>query len=518
MTAERADVLGADRAAVRSAPNWLFIFSAITVLVLALIAARLSMARPINFDEAYNLQIAKSIGTSFCYCTRYRPERVFPVEESTNGIVQYVGGAFFAFTQSPDVAKTGTVAAAMLVLGAVLLLLDPWLVLLTALLFFVWYVLVYVSINVFGEPWAIAFSLLGIFLLRKCDLTAALRTLLTSRAFLAAVACFGIAAESKLLAALVIVPVAWAITVQRGGGKTYAVRASRATCITAAVGAGTALMLLLLVAFSVIHSMRTIDVGAIWQIFSGFISNMAAQGQGQAQSFDAAHVAQILSRFDSPIVLALLVLSTAVLLYVNWAYLFFVLVTLTWWLHYGANERHAVISLFVMIILAGLEGHALIERVSSERRTSSVKLALGACGLLAAVALAVGLASHATFDAPGAIKPIPNREDVVQTAEGRYHYSERLVNMLRHERYVVASGWGQFPEITLREHLEFYDRMSPANAALPRSQVVLLFDKGNTNFPLTSIRGNCERVLYTEGPIILCAVRRDVPLDFQPAS
>ena len=496
----------------------LFVVATLVVVLMTVMVARLSLERPITSDEAYNMQIATSIGTRFCYCTRYRPERVFPSEESTNGLLQYVGGALFAITHSLDRTKAGTTAAAMLVLGAALLALDPWLVFVGAFLLFEWYGVVYISINFLGESWAIAFSLLGIAALRRCDFSAPLRKTISSRAFLAAILCFAVASESKLLATLVVIPVTWAIAYRYAGTAASVLRLARASIVTACAGLGTALFMLLFVGFSVIHSTRTVNPAAVWQTFAGYILNMIGQGQGQARPFDFAHVGAIISSFDNPAIIALFAVSAAVLLYADWAYVFFVLVTLAWWLHYGIDERHLIIAIYMTIVLAAFESRPLIERLSSKSGVRSGTLSLAAAAGAAALVFAVTLVSHGTFYAPGKIQPFPNRKQVVLTSQGRFHYSPALVRMLRRQRYVVTSGWFQFSELSLREHLEFYDRMSPANADLPRDRVALLFDTGITNWPLTSVKGNCARILYAEGPLVLCAVKRSVPLDFQPKS
>lgn len=506
------------RGAVRSTASWMFVLAAATVLVLAVAAARFSLIRPINADEAYNFQIAKSIATNFCYCTRYHPHRVFPIEESTNGIAQYVAGLFFAITSNPDAVKAATAAAAMLFLGAASLLLDPWLIFLTALLFLVWYGFVYVCVNFLGEPWAIAFCLFGIAALRRCDFSAAMRSLLTSRSFILAIACFAVAAESKLLATLVTVPVTWAVAYAGYPPAMRGARILRATFLTAVAGLGTAAGLLLLVGFSVLHSTRSLALSAVWHTYTGYVFDMLHQGRGQARPFDVSHVGAIITQFSSPIVVALFVLSAVVLLYVNRGYALLLAVTLAWWLHYGVNERHVVIAVYVMIILGGLEANAAIERICSSKRVERAKAVLAAAAGTAAIALIVGIAAHGTFYAPARLRPFPNRERVVLTSDGRYRYSSALVALLRSRRYILTSGWFQFPELTLRENMEFYDRMSAANAGMPRDQVLLFFDTGNADlWPTTTVRGNCGRVLHTEGPLVVCTAKPGVPLYFQPS-
>ncbi|MDE2481730.1 MAG: hypothetical protein KGN02_06035 [bacterium] len=490
-------------------------FALVAALVLVFSIAQIVAHRPINGDEAYNMQIAKSLATDFCYCTRYHPIRVFPVEESSNGVMQYVAATFFATLKRPDLVKLGTVIAAMLLLCAAVFALDAWLVLLTAALFVLWPVFTYVAVSVYGEMWAAAFVVLGVVALRRCDLAAPLALLVRSRAMLLAILCFGLAIESKLIAVIAVLPIVWAELYGRLDALPTRNRIARATAVTAAVGGGTFAVLFSLIAFSVLHSTRSFSIGTAATTFVGFIGDMILQGRGQAAPLLSGAVT-FFQTFTSAGVLVLIAAAFALLIYVNRGYVLFAAVTLAWCLHYGGNERHDFISLFVALMLAGEAAHRLLVRESRARTIAFARLASLTSAVLVLVVVGIALLARDTVDAPAAVQRFAHVHRLIQVADGRYHYTPALVAALRRYRYVATSGWWQFPELSLRENLEFYDRTNPANADLPRDQVVLFIDRENHLAPSTTVQANCGPIVYTEGPLVICKPNPRVPLAYQP--
>ncbi|HET9030607.1 MAG TPA: hypothetical protein VFN49_10535, partial [Candidatus Aquilonibacter sp.] len=318
--------------------------------------------------------------------------------------------------------------------------------------------------------------------------------------------CFGVAVESKLIAILTL-PLAWPVFFAEQHDSPMPERAWYATSRSAVVFAGTVLVLFALNAFSVIHSMRSVDALAIWRTFSGFIGSMVGQGQG--------HAGQGIPALDTPLIAVLFAMACVLLLVANVGYAFFVAATLVWWMYFGASERHLVVPFFVLMMMAGVEARGLVERVVKRRSDR-----LAAPALLAPVLAAVAVVFM--FSAGGVygvrLRRFPDRAHVLSTSNGHWIYSRKLVSVLRTYPYVLTSGWWQFPELSLRENMEFYDRTSPANANLPRQGAVLFFDRGNTLSPFTSVRANCARVLYTEGPLVVCAPKPNVALAFQPGT
>lgn len=336
----------------------------------------------IDFDEAYNLQISRSIADSFCYCTAYEPTRVFPTEESVNGPPQYAAALFFATTHSPDAAKVGAATLGMALLVASLLLLEPWLVLLTCTLFFTWFFFFLTSITFGGEIWALAFAIFGIAALRHLRRQNA-QQVVRDPMFVAAALLFGLAIECKLLVSLAIFPIALAIFYERSASSSRFARIANAAVATFALLFAGLAVLAILVAFSVAHSSgHLFDFPSMASAFVGFITNMIGQGSGQANGL-ADGLAQV-SHFSAPVVLALAVTASAVLLYANFVYLPFVAITFAWCFFFGHAERHTVMSLYLAILLGTLAAQDLMRRYLPQRARLAVSSATVAVLMIAA--------------------------------------------------------------------------------------------------------------------------------------
>ena len=467
----------------------------------------------IAFNDAWNLEIAQSLSSDFCYCKTYSPRRVFPAEESSNGPLQYVGAFFFKVgNNNPDIAMTGTATVGTLLIVVALFILEPWLVILAAILFLAWPAFDNLSFLFLGEIWAIGFALLGIGLLRRTALPGNLLKLLWTSNFILACVCFGLAMESKFLSIGAIAPIVFALAYQklaRPGLWPTVLNLIRAAVVSAMTTLGGLVVLVLAIAFSVAHSTRSFDVHAMTQASVAFMSFMLSTGQIQSEALTLANLLDRIAHFSSALVVVFFFVSSAVLIYRNWTYLVPVAVVLAMWLKVGADENHIVIAFYLIIVLGALESEALVRRLATER-------GLSVANVNAVLAALVLIVIWRTIPTPIHIFRItPEDRHTVATSLGAYHYTPMLAKMLRGQKYVATSGWWEFPELSIREGLRFYDRTSPSTALLPKDQVALLFDKGNKLSPITSVESNCGRIIYEEGPMVLCHARADHDLDFQ---
>lgn len=500
-----------------------FICYALMALVIVVAVAHYAAYLHIDHDEADGLLIAQSIGAHFCYCGNYIPVAVFPVAESTNGIPQYVAGIFFALTQSPDVAVIGTATIGALLLVIGLLAYEPWLVLATGLLLYSWLTLFVTSITFSGEIWAIALTLLGLVALSKSIASSDTLHGICSKAFFWACLSFGLAIEAKLITALTLIPLVFATTHQalKQNAATKAPSLPtliRATVVTAISTIASLMIMAISISFSVAHSTgHWLDVGSMAGHVSGFISNMIYQGQVQGShafiSWD-----QVVN-FSSRTVVVLFFTGAAVLIMADWTYVFLVAITMILWLHYGAVERHMLIAMYFVIVLAARDAYT---RLTVFAIAHGIPKPLAgvctACSMLFLVAILNNFFGATFYGIPlaQAAESGYNHANVVETSVGIYAYSPRLIKAIRQQRYVATSGFWHFPAMALREHLRFYDRVAPSNAELPRRQVALLFDKGNTNWPVTTVQGNCGKIIDEDGPLVLCHAKLNAPLDYQP--
>lgn len=471
---------------------------------------------PTDFNQAYNFQITEAIAKSFCYCTRYHPTVVFPSASSTNGILYYVGAAFYAMTGSMDTSVLGVVAVGTALLVIALFCLAPWLILVAALLFVIWPTQDATFLSFLGELWALGFALLGIWLLRAVEVRSGWLALFRSNQFRLAVLCFGLSMESKLIAVAATGTIPLAIFYEKFALDTRSRPTLSAVLRTLGAGAacfaGSAICLFLVVSFSVAHSLRApFAVGQMAQAVASFVGDMfVGHGAALVQAHDslggfASGISQI------PIAVILLVVAAAVaLLYENPGYVVFIVTTLgLCGTLLAIDPRYTVIPFDLIVYLGAMAAYKLRLRVSIIPAAFAVALA---------VTVLTRTPFYGTLLARGASTGLNLSTNAVDTAAGPYAhpyvYSQELVRDLRQHRYVLTSGWWQMPEISSRYGLTFYDRMAIENAGLWNQDSVLLFDRYNHDWPETSRAANCGFVIDVDGPLVLCRPRPDVPLDF----
>jgi hypothetical protein len=111
----------------------------------------------------------------------------------------------------------------------------------------------------------------------------------------------------------------------------------------------------------------------------------------------------------------------------------------------------------------------------------------------------------------------PNRNLALGATYRGYHFHRELIDVLDQQRYILTSGWWQFPELSIRYNLHFHDRMAPQNASIPASQAALFFSTVFSQaWPQTTVEGNCASVIYREGPLVVCRPRANVPISYHP--
>ncbi len=461
----------------------------------------------IDRDQSQNIGIARSIADDFCYCSMSTPPIVFPTEESSNGPLEYVGAFFFAVTRdNEDVAREGTATVAAAVLMIALFVLEPWLVVVAFVLFFIWPTVQNLSEMFFGEMWAIALSILGFALLTKMDLAADPRALFRNGRFLAACACFGLAMESKLVAAPSIVLIVFALAYGRGAAPkpgSLLTKLGRAALVTAAATAGALVVLFVSIAFSVAHSTHLTHLHKMLQTPAEFIWDMIGQGTNKSDPDLLGHIGRRIADFPVPLVLFAPLLAAVVSALANWTYLPFIAVTFVTWMKIGDNPDHIAIAFYLLIVMGAFEAPKLVRGLAA--RLGIPVVSAEAVGLVAALALLWRL-WPVSFPASIPSGPLPNQRYAF-TGLGAYYYSAKLVDVIRRQRYVEINGFWGFPDISVRENFHFYNRFEPESRVLPKDQVALLFDDSFVQHPGVSKQDDCLDIIYEEGPIVLCHPR-----------
>lgn len=496
------------------------------------LVARFTLHKPLGGDGAQDIETARSLGTSFSYEPIYIPRHVYDPYVSTNGPIQYIAGIAYALSHhNIDVALVAGTVSATVVLLIGLMLLRPWFSVIALGLMFIWPMYSYLGTSFLGEIWAAGAVLIALAILERIKVMLTPSMLFSDKRLWLACACFAAAVATKLEIALAVIPIIFAAVYDQltpRGWNEIARNVLRSITVAAIVSVISGILFLLQFAISVLHTVRSLmGTVAIPGIFLNFVKGQIVQAGFQPPGLGAlTHLAD----FSSHLMLLLVVIAAVVLVVSRPSYGLLVVVTGVVWFNYGyalppAWERR-LLPMFLIILVLGLrETLRLVARAANKRRLPASMFE----ALLMTVIVLLVLVANPVIGAPAVPAADDERQYAVQVgvlseAQLNYHYGPDLIGKLREHRYVVTAEWyGQFPEISDFWDLQFYDRMALENAHLWNQDVVLLFDKTLsvepvTFGPITTESGNCASIIYADadGRLVLCSVRRDVPLDYQP--
>lgn len=495
-----------------------WVWPTVAVVLVAMTAYYRSI-QPLQYDESYNLQVARSLAEHFSYSTLYAPPQILNPAITTNGPAQYIAALVLLLTHNVILTAIIASALAMLLVALGAYLVRPWLVAVIAILFLRWDVFFYVATNFVGEMWAVGFALLAFVFLRRGLESGTFADKAVRKYILGAIAFFGLAISSKLLIAIAILALLVGVLATDGARKHLAGLPLVQYVIigTTYIGGSAIAAFVVVMAFSVLHSVRHVsDALALVSLISGFV----------AHHFLIAHTAHaggslpLLSRLHdvNAAVAVLFVAAVGLLTWRNPAYLAIAAVTLLPFIAYNFSERQLAPFIVLTLVFGLEEGRQLCAQIDGRLglQKGVVALATGFVGVLF-VALVCHLANirfiGTTFEKEARAASTPY---AVSTSRGEYYYHAGLISAIKNQKYVVTSGWWQFPEISIRWGLQFYDRINAANSSLTgRRDVALLLDNGNRYWPLTSVDANCGKILYTDGPLVLCRYKPGVSLNYQ---
>jgi len=176
------------------------------------------------------------------------------------------------------------------------------------------------------------------------------------------------------------------------------------------------------------------------------------------------------------------------------------------YLHFGFDEREVLPVYFVILVLEFARSCAS-SGASPRGGTCPLRyLKRYRCGVLLFLCL-----GNPVMGAPAAD---PGRRYGVNVWNGYEHYSPEMVAALKAHAHVFIAGILALPQVDASWNLVFYDRTSVENANLWGQDNVLLFDVAQ--FPKTTVADNCGSVIRTDGDLVLCNARKDVPLGYIP--
>lgn len=449
------------------------------VLYLLLLVYALGRSTGIDFDSAYNLEVAQSLARHFVYAQTYQPASIYPAAITSNGPMQYVAALIVLITHNAAVAATLTACAGTLLFASGLYRLRLWLALMPLAFFLKWTLFATLSSHFLGEIWAAGFLVHGIAWLRKDALG------------WAALAFAGAIATKLLCIALVpLILLAWALP-------------RRAPVPAATIFALSVAGFILQFAFSVLHS-NGWAIGGVAPLLSSFVARHLSLGES-AQAVPLQQMTRQLTQSPGLLFVSIVGLAGAVLtpatipLLAATAYLL---------VARGFSQRELMPFFLAIATLGTLELAQFVERTRNVRRLAP---ALVACF----IALVVVFPTQLPWPFPLAASSDALTYEV-QTATGRFLVSPAFIDAIRKQRYVLTSGWWQLPDLSVNWGFTFYDRTWPGAASFPRAQTALLFDRTNPDYPITKVQQNCGHILAIDGPLVLCRPASSVPYAFQP--
>lgn len=489
------------------------------------LVCRFTLQSDMNWDTAIDIQVARSLGTSFSYEGVFQPAAVYDPFVSTNGPIQYIGGAAYAVTHNIDAALVAGALSSTLVLLVGLMLIRPWLSFVPLALIFIWPTYYMLSTQFLGELWAAGCCLVAVALLEGCRPTSSVRAALLDRRALLAACFLGLAIASKLIIALGIPFLIFGAVYRtlRTATPPPGLAAFSAILTATVLTTISVLVFFLQVAFAVLHTVR-----APWALlviprtFMDYVLGHLNEAGPHRLGF--ASLGHIIAGSD-PAVLALVLATAVALALARPEYAPFAVVELGTWVNYGLDPAQWERRLMPMFLIGLALGSRELVLLSARYWPRARSVAVHAAAV--AVVLALVAATSPTRNVPSAEADPLRRYAVLLIQEGtdhshanEYHYGAGLVAALRKVRYILTrSAWfAEFPEISDFWNLQFYDRMASTNAQLwDQRGVALLFDRYNYTWPVATETGNCGRVIYVDGPLLLCRPRSDEPLDYQPS-
>lgn len=488
------------------------IYTVLSAVLLCWLGVKYALQIPIDFNAAYNIALAKSLGSTFTYDIDNIPKSFSYLTISVNGPIQYIGALGYALTHEIDGALVAGVVSSALVVTAGIALVRRWFAGLGVIFFWIFPVFTGMLIAFNGYVWAAGAALIAFAIMERGMPVRSVRLVFADRRMWIVAAWFSAALASKLIIMFAVFSLAFGAALSAQpfrGAADFARQVARSAAFAASIFIMSALLLFAQLTFSLLHTERSLSAfGEAPGLFIGYFQESFAQGYGveAARPSVGVHVAAM----ESHLILWLLAGACVALLVARPAYAVLVAFAAYLWLKIGMDEPHMSSYFLILLVLGFREALSLVRRAAEKRGWPGSRAQAGFAAALAVLVLFANPLIGTRSTPP----PDPNRAYAALFGGGESHYSPELVRRLREHRYVMTSGYWQFPEISDRWRFEFYDRISLQNARLWDKHPYLLFDRGNTAWPVTTVADNCGSDQYAEGTLVLCAMRPDVPVGY----
>lgn len=489
-------------------------------LLFSVIIGAASWMTPIEYDGAYNFQVAQSLQKKFTYQTRYVPSKVYDDRVTTNGPIQYFMAVMIGIFDL-DLGRSialGTIAG----LAAVIFFLySQQSFYLYCLLLLLWPSFAWTHINFWGELFAIAMTMAALIawegwfsevMIHAPSQGRVLFKLCRSPYFLLSGLFLGMAISTKLMAAPASLLLLFCLVI-------YKLREKPKSGLRAHDVHLWLLLFILpcsiaLVIFGIQFSVSILHsgghLGTIWPTLKLFIESHFQQAEVAASRLDASRWQPKAESLPSLIVLL------ALLIYLLRRHVIFLLpgIAIAALLFAGQFKLRRIMTLMLpVMLLAAKEIQASNPVINKSARPAFPDWPLVGVGVILIVGAFFSnqpvplLKIISQFHCKGAQ---PNQLFYPGKATKDNLYDPNLIPKIEAlPGRIFTSGWYQFPEISLRTQTVFYDRFASENFSLllPNSSpCFLLFDSEGPRDNTTE-QDLCGEILHRRGSLILCQYR-----------
>jgi len=487
-------------------------------LVFSLVIGASTWMTGIDFDSAFNFQVAQSLQKNFSYETRYVPSKVYHDKVTTNGPIQYFMAAMIGLFDL-DLGRSIALGIIAGMAAVTIFLYSRQSFALYCLLLLFWPSFFVLHTFFLGEVFTNTMIIAGLIawerwsdeFMRHLPSQDRISCLWNTPSLWLSSVAFGVAISTKLLAAPVTLLLLFCLAVYKlgGRGRTWPERRTRndflwvtwflLPCSIALVIFG------LQFSTSILHSGGHLDT--IWPTLKLFVMSHFHQAESAAAN-TATRWWPTLESIPALIVL----LGLLVLLLRKHVIFLLAGIVVAALLFVGRLDLRRLMPLIVPImLLAAKESHSyspgttklrLIDIHHSPLLAASIILFFGTFLANQPIYLLKRLSQFTLSGVEHNLLYISKK-----TAEPRKEYDISLISTIKAlPGRVFTSGWNQYPEISLRAHTVFYDRFAPENSPLLHNNepcFLLLFSSEDPT-DLSTEHDICGQILYRDNSLILC--------------
>ena len=470
---------------------------------------------PIDFDGAMHFQVAESLRDNFTYKSRYEPSKVYYPKITTNGPLQYFMASMislFGLDKGRSLAL-GSVAGG----AAVISFLYCWQSFILYSLLIVFWPIFFAAHTLFlGEVFTISMMMAGFmnwerwsqdaYIIARSTAIDRWKTILFSRNLLYSGLFFGCAISTKLFSAPSILLLLFCLAIDNYiiSSDIKSLFKSPVVAVAIVVPYVIAIAIFILQFYvSTLHSGA--DTTTSFILFKEFIESHMRQSRIISLR-NINHIAMLKYQ------LVIIVIYVMIFLFMLRKHMIMTIIivasiVLTLW--FNLNQRR-IMPLTVPFMLISMRiiwkesiGEIIVKSniINRYYLVAVAAIIMMTVDVLSSTPITI-VNTMLRFSLKGAAHNVAR----ISSKPGDRVYHNTLLPMLtRLTGPVFTSGWWQYPEISLRTGMIFYDRFAPENRQLLNNanQSFLLFSSNNQEDRLTE-RSLCGNILYRDGSLVLC--------------